>query len=96
MWAAGEEGDEKAFLQLDVQFHALMLACSRNPMFVQLQALIGEFLEGWHSGGLGPGHPHPVALNLHSEAAAAVQRRQPEEAFTVMRTLLTRTADEAS
>ncbi|MFJ4171784.1 FadR/GntR family transcriptional regulator [Paenarthrobacter sp. NPDC089714] len=96
MWAAGEEGNLQAFLELDVQYHALMLECSGNPMFVQLQGLISEFLEGWHAGGLGPGHPHPVALQLHSEVAAAVQRREPEAAFATMRNLLTRSADEAS
>lgn len=96
MWAAGEEGDQKKFLELDVQFHALMLACSGNAMFAQLESLISEFLEGWHSGGLGPGHPHPVALKLHADAAAAVQKRNPDQAFTIMRTLLTRSADEAS
>lgn len=96
MWAAGEEGDMEAFHSLDLQFHALMLESSGNPMFVQLQSLISEFLEGWHAQGLGPGHPHPVALELHAGAAAAVQRRDPEEAFNVMRALLSRSADEVT
>ncbi|MFI2566268.1 FadR/GntR family transcriptional regulator [Paenarthrobacter sp. NPDC018779] len=96
MWAAGEEGNLDAFLELDVQYHALMLECSGNPMFVQLQGLISEFLEGWHAGGLGPGHPHPVALQLHTDVATAVQRREPEAAFATMRNLLTRSADEAN
>lgn len=95
MWATGEEGDQRSFLELDLKFHSLMLACSGNPMFIQLEALISEFLKGWHAGGLGPGHPHPDALTLHANAAEAVQRRKPEEAFTAMRTLLTRSADEA-
>ena len=96
MWAAGEEKDREGFLELDVQFHALMLSCSGNPMFVQLEPLVSEFLVGWHAGGLGPGHPHPDALRLHSDVATAVQRRDPEAAFTVMRTLLTRSAGEVS
>ncbi|ASN22064.1 FadR/GntR family transcriptional regulator [Arthrobacter sp. YN] len=96
MWAASEENNHGAFHELDLQFHALILAASGNPMFAQLEAIISEFLEGWHARGLGPGHPHPIALQLHADVAAAVQRRAPDEAFAVMRSLLTRSAGEAS
>jgi DNA-binding FadR family transcriptional regulator len=94
MWAASEEDDRERFLELDVQFHALVLACSRNPMFQRLESLVGEILTGWFAHGLGPDHPEPAALRMHAAVATAVQHRDPEEAFTVMRALLLRSAEE--
>ncbi len=96
MWAAGEENDRERFLELDVQFHALVLSCSRNPMFVQLESLVSEILTGWLAHGLGPDHPHPGALRLHADVATAVQRRNPDEAFAIMRELLLRSAAESA
>jgi len=95
MWAAGEEGDRERFLALDVQFHSLVLACSRNPMFQRLESLVGEILAGWFAHGLGPDRPEPDALRMHAAVATAVQQRDPEEAFTVMRALLLRSAEES-
>ncbi|MDN4613524.1 FadR/GntR family transcriptional regulator [Leifsonia sp. F6_8S_P_1B] len=96
MWAASEEGDRGAFLELDVQFHSLVLKCSGNPMFRQLESLVSEILTGWLAHGLGPEHPHPSALNLHTAVATAIQKRDPDEAFAVMRDLLVRSALESS
>jgi DNA-binding FadR family transcriptional regulator len=95
MWAASEEGDRERFLERDVQFHALVLACSRNPMFQQLESLVSEILAGWFAHGLGPDRPQPDALRMHAAVAAAVQQRNPEEAFAVMRALLLRSAEES-
>jgi DNA-binding FadR family transcriptional regulator len=96
MWAASEEGDREAFLELDVRFHSLVLKCSANPMFQQLESLVSEILTGWLAHGLGPQHPHPSALNLHTAVAAAIQQRDPDGAFDVMRDLLVRSAQESS
>jgi DNA-binding FadR family transcriptional regulator len=96
MWAASEEGDREAFLELDVQFHSLVLACSGNPMFRQLESLVSEILHGWLAHGLGPQHPHPTALSLHGAVATAIQTRNADEAFAVMRELLVRSALESS
>lgn len=96
MWAASEEGNREAFLALDVEFHSLVLKCSGNPMFQQLESLVSEILTGWLAHGLGPQHPHPATLNLHSAVATAIQQRQPDAAFEVMRSLLVRSALESS
>lgn len=96
MWAASEEGDRERFLELDVEFHALLLACSSNALFQQLESLVGEILTGWLAHGLGPAHPHPEALRLHSDVAVAVQRREPDEAFALMRRLLLQSAEESA
>jgi DNA-binding FadR family transcriptional regulator len=95
MWAASEEDDRERFLELDVQFHSLVLACSRNPMFEQLESLVSEILAGWLAHGLGPDHPHPAALRMHTAVATAVQHRDPDAAFTEMRALLMRSGEES-
>lgn len=96
MWAASEDRDRERFLELDVQFHSLVLAASRNPMFIQLESLVSEILAGWLAHGLGPEQPNPGSLQLHADAAAAIQRRDPEASFAVMRDLLVRSAAESS
>lgn len=96
MWAASEEEDREAFLELDVRFHSLVLKCSANPMFRQLESLVSEILTGWLAHGLGPQHPHPTTLNLHTAVASAIQRREPDQAYAVMRELLMRSASESS
>ena len=95
MWAASEDGDRERFLDLDVDFHSLLLACSSNALFQQLESLVGEILTGWLAHGLGPAHPHPEALRLHADVAAAVQRREPDVAFALMRQLLLQSAEES-
>jgi DNA-binding FadR family transcriptional regulator len=96
MWAASEEGDRERFLELDVQFHSLVLASSGNPMFRQLESLVSEILTGWLAHGLGPQHPHPAALSQHAAVANAIQARNSDEAFTAMRKLLVQSALESS
>jgi DNA-binding FadR family transcriptional regulator len=65
-------------------------------MFRQLESLVSEILTGWLAHGLGPEHPHPTALNLHTAVATAIQKRDSDEAFSVMRDLLVRSALESS
>jgi DNA-binding FadR family transcriptional regulator len=96
MWAASEENDREKFLELDVQFHSLVLACSGNPMFRQLESLVSEILTGWLAHGLGPDHPHPSALRQHAAVASTIQMRDPESAFAVMRSLLVQSAQESA
>ncbi|MFF1879617.1 FadR/GntR family transcriptional regulator [Leifsonia sp. NPDC058230] len=96
MWAASEEGDSEGFLELDVRFHALVLASSGNPMFRRLESLVSEFLTGRLAHGLGPEHPHPAALSQHTAVATAIQTRDSDEAFAAMRRLLLQSAQETS
>ena len=44
LWAAGEQGDDERFLELDVQFHARILELSGNAMFGRLAAMTGQVL----------------------------------------------------
>ena len=96
MWAASEDEDRERFLELDVSFHSLILAASKNLMFGRLESLVSEILTGWLAHGLGPDHPQPGALHLHAEAAAAIQRRDPEASFRAMRDLLVQSAEESA
>src|SRR5690606_14788696 len=42
LWAAGEQNDQELFLDLDVRFHALILALSGNALFTRLEASVGQ------------------------------------------------------
>jgi DNA-binding FadR family transcriptional regulator len=94
LWAAGEQGDDDRFLELDVQFHALVLALSGNAMFSRLDQLIGQVLVSRTEHGLVPDHPATDALQLHVDVASAIQRRNPDAAYEVMRSILVRAQHE--
>lgn len=94
LWAAGEQGDHEAFLELDVQFHARVLELSDNAMFSRLDGLIGQLLVSRTEHGLVPDRPASVALQLHVDVAGAIQRRDPEAAYAIMRSILVTALDE--
>lgn len=94
LWAAGEQGDDDRFLELDVRFHALVLALSGNAMFSRLDQLIGQVLVSRTEHGLVPDHPATDALQLHLDVASAIQRRNPDAAYEVMRSIMVRAQDE--
>ena len=96
LWAAGEAGDQEAFLLLDIRFHQLVLASSGNEMFAKLNSLVTEVLTGRTHYGLMPDHPHEEALQLHMDVAAAIQRGAAEVAEKSMLRIMQRTADEMS
>jgi len=94
LWAAGEAGDQKAFLKLDIEFHTLVLASSGNEMFAKLDSLVSEILAGRTNYGLMPAHPHEEALQLHVDVATAIQRGDPEVARISMLRIMERTMSE--
>jgi DNA-binding FadR family transcriptional regulator len=94
LWAAGEQGDDELFLTLDVEFHARVLELSGNSMFSRLNGLIGQVLVSRTEHGLVPDHPAGVALQLHVDVAGAIQRRDPDAAYAIMRSILVTALDE--
>lgn len=94
LWAAGEVGDQEAFLELDIQFHSLVLASSGNEMFAKLDSLVSEILTGRTNYGLMPAHPHEEALQLHVDVATAIQRGDPDAAHIAMLRIMERTMNE--
>lgn len=88
MRGVGEAGRLDAFLALDIEFHALLLTACRNEMFAALTDVVAEVLAGRTNHGLMPGHPEPVALDLHDRVAEAVATGDPVGAETAMRQLL--------
>ncbi|MGW0201477.1 FadR/GntR family transcriptional regulator [Nonomuraea sp. NPDC003201] len=104
MWAAGKAGDEARFLDLDIDFHRRVLAASGNEMFAKLQLIVAEVLAGRHHYHLMPHYPDEEALQLHTDVAQAIQRRDGdrarkamvgimEQGFAEMKSLWERTAE---
>jgi DNA-binding FadR family transcriptional regulator len=90
----GRAGDLQGFLELDIHFHALVLAASGNEMFTQMESMIAEVLRGRTDYGLMPTHPHEEALQLHVDVANAIQSGQPEAAREAMDKIMRRTVAE--
>lgn len=94
LWAAGEQNDQELFLDLDVRFHALILALSGNALFTRLEASVGQVLVSRTEHGLVPDRPASVALQLHVDVAGAIQRRDADAAHALMRSILSTALDE--
>lgn len=94
MRAVGRAGDLATFLDLDIRFHALVLASSGNEMFAKLEGVIGEVLRGRTEHGLMPDHPHEEALQLHLDVADAILGRRPDAAREAMDRIMRRTVEE--
>ncbi|MEU7859785.1 FCD domain-containing protein [Nonomuraea sp. NPDC049141] len=84
MWAAGKAGDVARFVDLDIEFHRRVLVASGNEMFAKLQLIVTEVLAGRHHHHLMPHHPDEHALQLHTDVAQAIQRRDGERAREAM------------
>jgi len=96
LWAAGQADDPEMFLELDIEFHRLVLAASGNEMFAKLNSLVAEVLTGRTNYGLMPRHPHNEALQLHVDVASAIQRGNPEAAHEAMLGIMERAFTEMS
>lgn len=86
---AASTGDLAVFLGHDIAFHDLVLRASGNPMFAQLSAVVAEVLTGRTGHGLMPAEPHPHAVALHLEVAAAIAAASPARAEAAMRAIVT-------
>lgn len=96
LWAAGREGDTERFLQLDREFHALVLEMSGNEMFAQLHHLVDEVLSGRTHYGLMPQYPAHEALQMHVDIATAIQAGNADKAAASMIAIMERTMNEMS
>ncbi len=96
LWQAGREGDAAGFLELDTQFHALVLESSGNEMFAKLHHLVDEVLVGRTQYGLMPRYPAPEALQLHIDVATSIQSGNADKAATAMLAIMQRTMAEMS
>ncbi|MGH8792280.1 MAG: FadR/GntR family transcriptional regulator [Stackebrandtia sp.] len=80
----GEAGQLEEFLELDVEFHSLLLRSCRNEMFAALTDVVAEVLAGRTHHGLMPKAPEPIALDLHEQVARAVQAGDALDAESAM------------
>jgi DNA-binding FadR family transcriptional regulator len=92
--ATGNAGDLEAFLQLDIEFHALILRSSGNEMLSHLDSAVAEVLTGRTHYGLMPDVPRQEARHLHYVLADAIQRGLAAEAETAMRRIVTQAGEE--
>lgn len=90
LWVAGNETDSERFLELDIEFHRLILMASGNEMFSALHPLIAEGLTGRTHHGLMPERPHLEALQLHMDVAVAIQRSRSDDAHAAMEAIMDR------
>ena len=96
MWASGNAGDGRSYLDLDIHFHTLVLVSSGNEMFGAFAPIVAEILTSRTNAGLVPSSPHVEALQLHIDVASAIQRGQPDQAKEAMNRIVARTLEEMS
>ena len=72
MRETGEAEELETFLQLDIEFHALILHASGNEMFAALTDMVVEVLAGRTHHGLMPSSPVSEALDAHEQIARAI------------------------
>lgn len=94
LWAAGRSGNQEQFLEIDIEFHALVMEMSGNEMFSRLNSLVSEVLTGRTHYGLMPKYPHDEALQLHVDVANAIQSGNADAAGAAMLGIMARTIDE--
>lgn len=84
-------GDVRAYLELDISFHALILASSGNEMFAALAHPIEATLRGRTAHGLLAEHPHADNMRLHLEIAEAIANADSFQARAGMESIVRRT-----
>ncbi|TFD53449.1 FadR family transcriptional regulator [Cryobacterium frigoriphilum] len=94
MRTVGRAGDLEHFLELDIEFHRLVLHGSGNEMFAKLDEVIAAVLSGRTDLGLMPTHPHETALQWHVDVADAIQGGHPDLARQSMELIMRRTIAE--
>jgi len=73
-------GDSPEYLQVDIDFHTLLLAASGNALYAELAGPVREILVGRTHRGLTPADPAPGTLDAHLAAARAIARGDGEDA----------------
>lgn len=84
----GEGGLRQEFLQLDIEFHRLILTTSGNELFAALSDQIASVLAGREEIGLMPSPPKPEALDGHEAVAEAVFHGDAKAARAAMQLIL--------
>lgn len=79
-------GDSPAYLQVDIDFHTLLLAASDNALYAELAGPVREILVGRTGLGLTPADPAPGTLDAHLAAAQAIARGDGPGAEAQVRT----------
>lgn len=87
-------GDYQRFVEIDVEFHATLLAASGNEMFALLRGVLGETVSGRSELGLLPELPDEESLQLHVDLADAIQGRRPGDARNIADRLVCAINDE--
>lgn len=88
MRRTGEAGRLTEFMELDIEFHRIILQASGNELFAAMSDLVASVLQGRTELGLMPSQPKPVALAGHEDVADAVFRGDPERARAAMQAIL--------
>ncbi|MFT4285832.1 MAG: FCD domain-containing protein [Protaetiibacter sp.] len=88
LWAAGRGGRMEEFIELDIEYHRLLLAASGNEMFAHLDSLIGEIISGRAAYGLMPQNHSTDGLQLHVDVATAVQAGNTDLAHDAMHKII--------
>lgn len=83
----GAAGHLDAFLELDVEFHRLLLTASGNVMFGAFGDVVEEVLRGRTGHDLMPPVPKPEARRLHSMVAQAVADGDADVARAAMQAI---------
>ncbi|WP_104167525.1 FadR/GntR family transcriptional regulator [Arthrobacter sp. SX1312] len=84
----GEAGLLEEFLDVDIEFHTLVLEASGNEMFLALREVIAEVLAGRTQQGLMPHNPKEHALQAHEQVAFAIRDGDAAAAEACMESLL--------
>ena len=91
---AGQAGDVPRFLELDIQFHSLLLSGSGNEMFANLVGQVAETLTGRTVHGLMPDRPRDLTLQWHLDVAEAIFGGNAAEAREASSRIMRRTISE--
>ncbi|GAB3697232.1 FadR/GntR family transcriptional regulator [Mariniluteicoccus flavus] len=93
MEACAHADDLPAYLDADIEFHALILRASRNDMFARLDHVVAEQLTGRHGLGLIL-RVADEARKLHLDTAVAIQRGESRLAEDRMRAIVRQAEEE--
>ncbi|MDJ0335955.1 MAG: FadR/GntR family transcriptional regulator [Rhodoglobus sp.] len=88
------KGDSAEYLDVDVEFHRLLLTSGGNPLLAQLSGPVEEVLRGRAGLGLTPAIPADGTLEHHVATARAVAAGDPDAAETSARGYVTIVTEE--
>ncbi|MCP1386972.1 FadR family transcriptional regulator [Corynebacterium sp. TA-R-1] len=81
-------GNSDEFLEIDKEFHTLLLSASGNEMFAALAEPIMDLLEGRTRYGIMPDAPEMEAMRLHVDLVEAIARGDFQASESTSRKLL--------